>query len=57
MANFLATRLIQGKLKWSTLEGSTTYAKYCDAVLAVLGTRGYMIDSNGDCVRIPQTEE
>lgn len=57
MANFLATRLIQGKLKWSTLEGSTTYAKYCDAVLAVLETRGYMIDSNGDCVRLPQSEE
>lgn len=54
MANFLATRLIQGKLKWGTLEDSTTYAKYCDAVLAVLETRGYIIDSNGDCVHTSQ---
>lgn len=51
MANFLATRLIQGKLAWSTLENSVTYAKYCDSVLAVLETRGYVIDSNGNCVK------
>ena len=54
MANFLATRLIQGKLAWSTLENSVTYAKYCDSVLAVLETRGYVIDSNGNCVKSAQ---
>ena len=55
MANFLATRLIQGKLAWSTLENSATYAKYCDSVLTVLETRGYVIDSNDNCVRSNST--
>ena len=51
MVNFLVNRLIQGKLQWKTLEDSAVYAKYCGDVLAVLDSRGYTIDSTGNCVR------
>ena len=51
MVNFLVNRLIQGKLQWKTLENSAVYAKYCGDVLAVLEARGYVIDSNGNCVK------
>lgn len=49
MENFLATRLIQGKLKWETLEKST-YSKYCDKTLEVLHSRGYEIDDDKNCI-------
>ena len=51
MVNFLVNRLIQGKLQWKTLENSAVYSKYCGDVLAVLETRGYVIYSNGICVK------
>ena len=54
MASFLATMLQKGKLKWSTLESSTTYAKYADAVLLILESRGYWIDPEGNCSSIPK---
>jgi len=46
--------LQKGKLKWSTLESSTTYAKYADAVLLILESRGYWIDPEGNCSPIPK---
>ena len=52
MANFLARNLINGKIHWSQIENSKTYAKYADAVLAVLETKGYMIDEEGNCVPV-----
>jgi len=53
MATFLANQLINGKLKWSKLESSPAYAKYCDAVLVVLDNKGYYIDGEGNCVKKP----
>ena len=53
MANFLATQLIAGRLSWETLTKSKTYGKYADMVVDVLESRGYMIDEEGNCVRIP----
>ena len=52
MANFLATQLMNGKLTWARLIKSTTYNRYADQVVDVLESRGYMIDENGNCVRI-----
>ena len=52
MANFLATQIINGKLTWTRLTKSTTYNRYADQVVDVLESRGYMIDENGNCVRI-----
>lgn len=54
MASFLATMLQKGKLTWATLESSTTYAKYGDAVLLILESRGYWVDSEGKCTPIPK---
>lgn len=51
MANFLARNLINGKIQWSQIENSKTYAKYGDAVLAVLEIQGYVIDEDGNCVK------
>ena len=53
MANFLATQIINGKLTWTRLTKSTTYNRYADQVVDVLESRGYMIDENGNCVKIP----
>lgn len=56
MEGFLATRLIEGKLKWATLEKSKAYSKYCDGVLEVLHSRGYEINQKGDCVPIEKND-
>jgi len=50
MASFLARNLIAGKIKWSQIENSKTYAKYADATLVILEEQGYIIDENGNCV-------
>jgi hypothetical protein len=56
MVNFLATRIIQGKLTWRDLKDSASYAKYCDAVLDALEIRGYKIDNDDNCIEISMAE-
>ena len=52
MATFMANNLISGKLTWAKVAKSHTYAKYADAALAILESKGYYIDEEGNCVKI-----
>ena len=57
MAKFMGNNLIKGKLTWSKVTTNKNYAPHADEALAYINEKGYYIDGNGNCVKIPDEED
>ena len=56
MARWIGKNLINGKATWSQVTTNKQTAKYADEALEYINEMGYMIDEEGQCVKIEQDD-